>query len=54
MITDKNKKIDLLYEEITYKAIGAAIEVDIGVNQCALPACPSGFTKAGRRGGLTG
>ena len=27
MITDKNKKIDLLYEEITYGVIGAAIEV---------------------------
>jgi GxxExxY protein len=27
MITDKNKKIDLLYEEITYKVIGAAIEL---------------------------
>jgi GxxExxY protein len=27
MVTDKNKKIDLLYEEITYKLIGAAIEV---------------------------
>lgn len=27
MVTDKNKKVDLLYEEITYKIIGAAIEV---------------------------
>jgi hypothetical protein len=28
MITDKNKKIDLLYEEITYKVLGAAAAKD--------------------------
>jgi GxxExxY protein len=27
MVTEKQKKTDLLYEEITYKVIGAAIEV---------------------------
>jgi len=27
MVTDEKNKIDLLYEEITYKIIGAAIEV---------------------------
>ena len=27
MVTDKNYQIDLLYEEMSYKVIGAAIEV---------------------------